>query len=294
MPLITKSSGNKVDNGANNVDGNSQSLDLSGVPRTELLDNGGKEDDEGVEHSQAREESKAVSPSSPVKDGSLDIGRIELAEVVSLADLCFLDESQVLLILISEKLGGLGAVGENEGDNDAGDEGRKTVDDDDPSPRTPSTVVIHEADAVGNETTGDARHGSSREEVGNSQGQVLTAVEHGQIQDDTGEETGFANSEQETADDQASKTLNKATEGSDDTPGKGQTGKISSGLHALDDQVGWGFEKLDRISKLFRAETVSGTYTVGNEKNRDSDLEIVSFKTELFFHVEQTSVTNVD
>lgn len=244
LGLVAEVGADEVDDGTDGVDGDSHGLDLSRVPLAHSEDDGRQEDDEGVEHSKAGEESEAIAPGSPVLDGINDVLLEKLAAVAGTADLLLVDLAEVLTVLIGEKLGSLGAVGEDEGDDDASDDGGDTIDEDDPSPRAPAKSVVHEADTIGDETTSNTRGGSGGEEVGDAQGETVTAVEHGQVQHDAGEETSLKDTEEETAGDQGTSAADPGAEGGGDTPAQSETGEVAGGLELLDDEVGGGLEEL--------------------------------------------------
>lgn len=244
LGLVAEVGRDEVDDGTDCVDGDGHGLNLSGVPLTHSEDDGGQEDDEGVEHGKAGEESEAVAPSGPILDSIHDILFKKLSAVAGATDLLLVDLAEVHAVLLVKELGSLRAVGQDEGDDDAGDNGGDTVDEDDPSPGAPAKSVVHEADAVGNETTSDTRGGSRGEEVGDAQGEAAAAVEHGQVQHDTGEETSLKDTEEETAGDQGTSAADPGAEGGGDTPGQGETGEVAGGLELLDDEVGRGLEEL--------------------------------------------------
>lgn len=224
---IGETGADDVDDGTNSIDRDGHGLDLGGRPGSHGLDDGGEEDDEGVEHGQEREESEAVGPGGPVFDAVDDIGLDELSHVAGLAELNVVDLAKVFLVLVGEELCSIGAVGQNEGNEKSSKDGGGTVDEDNPSPGTPAASTIEEADAIGDKTTGNTRGSGSSVKVCDPQSETSTAVEHGKVQNDTGEETSFAKTEEKTTDDKTSQVLDPGAEGSDDSPGEGETGEVA-------------------------------------------------------------------
>ena len=111
LGLITVPGAEDVDNRTDEVDRDSQGLNLSSGPVADTLDNGGEEDDEGIQHSEHREEGETVSPGLPVLDAIDDILLNHVVKVVGFADLLVVDLLKNLPILLGEALGSVGAVG---------------------------------------------------------------------------------------------------------------------------------------------------------------------------------------
>jgi hypothetical protein len=85
-------------------------------------------------------------------------------------------------------------------------------------------------------------------------------------------------------------------------------------LHALDDHVGGSFKELlfKTVSRCTRGgererrgraalacqqqqgSQFTETYTVGNEKKRDGQLELVALELEISFETEQTGISDID
>lgn len=216
-----------VDNGTDGVDRDGHGLDFSRGPGTHGADNGGEEDDKGVEHGKEREESKAVSPGGPILDTINDIRLDELSHVAGLSKLSVVDLAEVILVLVGKELGSLRAVGENKGDEEGSKNSGGTVDKNDPSPSTPTASTVKETDTIGDKTASNTRSSSSSVKVGDSQSKTSTAVKHGKVKNDTRKKPSLTKSKKETADDETSEVLNPGAESGDDAPGESKTGEVS-------------------------------------------------------------------
>ena len=169
--------------------------------------------------------------------------------------------------------------------------------------------MVHEADAIGQETTNKTRSSSCGVEEGDTKSERLSAVEHGKVQDDTGEETGLGQAENKTAGNESTKVLNEGAKGGDETPGDGQTGEVPCGMETLDNHVRRSFEQLwvQNSQSCGKREggvhwalsTTEGkmrseTYTVGDEKQRDGQLELIALELQVSLETEQASISDVD
>lgn len=244
LGLVALPGAEHVDDGAKHVDGDGHGLNLGRGPGAEAVDDGGQEDDEGVEHDELGEEGDAVGPGGPVADGVPDVLLDHVGEVLCAADLGLVDEDEVALLALVEEPGRLGAVGQHKGDDEARDQRGQPVDEDDPPPRVPAVEAVHEADAVRHQAPGGARQGGRAVEERDAQGQRAPPVEHGQVQHHAGEEAGLEQPEDQAAGQERGKVVYQRRERRDDAPGQGQAGEVAGGLHLFDDHVGGGFEEL--------------------------------------------------
>ena len=72
----------------------------------------------------------------------------------------------------------------------------------------------------------------------------LTLVPHGKVEDDTGKETAFRHTKEESGDEKAGEVLSDAEEGGDNTPCDGQSWQPELWACALEDDVAGDLQRM--------------------------------------------------
>ena len=187
------------------------------------IDDGRQKDAEAVEHAVQAVLSRGNDPGLPVLERIQGILLVHQLRRCCLANLSLSDDSKTLSLLNREEFGGFRAVGKDEWCHDSRDDRGDAVDEENPSPASPTMSTIKEADCIRDKTTKGSCPSCSREEVCYSQRDRTLVVEHGEVDQESGEETCLKHSEQQATSDERILVVAEGRESCHQTPCNGDT-----------------------------------------------------------------------
>jgi hypothetical protein len=208
--------------------------DLVGVSQT--LDNGGKENGDGVERGVDADGDEHVNPDPPVLESIL--GELDIEGIRENGTILFKAANNLLALRIVEELGSVGVIVHDEESHDSKDHGEETLDDEDPSPTVKATNTVHLHDTTGEKTTESTGSSGSREEDGHAETALVTLVPEGDVVSDTGEETTLSETESHTTGEEPSEVVGDTHEGGAESPGDHDRRNPDGGTEALHGHVG--------------------------------------------------------
>lgn len=172
--------GGEVEDDADGIYGDGESLDFGRVPLAHFGDDGGEEDAEAIEHSVAAELGDGPCVDFPILDSCHDVLLMQLLAGRSDSNFVIAHEATKATFVFSEEACGFDAVGEHEWHEEGRQDSWNAVDEDDPTPGAPSrcsrSVVVHEADSVCNQATDGTGCCRCRVEVGGTEGDLSLIV----------------------------------------------------------------------------------------------------------------------
>jgi hypothetical protein len=207
---------------------------LGGVSKT--LDNGRKENRDGVERGVDADGDEHVNPDLPVFESIL--GELDVEGIREDGTIFFKAANDLLALRVVEELGSVGVIVHNEEGHDSKDHGEETLDDEDPSPTIKATNTVHLHDTTGEETTESTGSSGSGEEDGHAETTFVTLVPEGDVVSDTGEETTLSETESHTTGKEPCEVVGDTHEGGADGPGDHDGRNPDGGAEALHGHVG--------------------------------------------------------
>lgn len=207
-----------------------------GVAVSETLDNGGKEDGDGVERGVDADGDDHVDPDLPVLHGVLEELHVEL--VGENGAILLKTAEDFLSLTVGEELGSVGVVVHDKEGNDSEEEGDDALDDEDPGPASEVANTVHLHDATGKETTEGTSSSGGGEEDGHAKTALVSAIPHGDVVGDTGEETTLSKTESHADTEKTTEVLDKTHDGGHDGPHNHDEGNPERGAETLHGHVG--------------------------------------------------------
>jgi len=207
---------------------------LVGVAET--LDDGGKEDGDGVERSVDSDGDHHVNPDLPVLESIL--GELHVEGIRENRSILLKASENLLALRVVEELGSIGVIVHDKESHDSKDESDKTLDDEDPSPAIKTTKTIHLHDTTSKEATESTSSSSSREEDGHAKAALVSLIPESDVVGDTGEETTLSETKSHASCKETTKVVGDTHESCDDGPGDHDAGNPDGGTEALHGHVG--------------------------------------------------------
>lgn len=207
---------------------------LVGVAKT--LDNGGKEDGDGVERGVDANGDEHVNPDLPVLESIL--GELEIETIRQNRAILFKTTDDLLTLRVVKELGSVGVVVHDEEGCDSKDESEKALNDKDPGPAVETTNTVHLHNTTSKETTKGTGSSGSREEDGHTETALVTLVPESDVVGDTREQATFGKTKSHTRSKEATKVVSDTHEGGADGPGNHDGGNPDGRAEALHGHVG--------------------------------------------------------
>lgn len=207
---------------------------LVGVAET--LDDGGKEDGDGIERSVDSDGDHHVNPDLPVLESIL--GELHVEGIRENRSILLETSENLLALGVVEELGSVGVVVHDKESHDSEDESDETLNDEDPSPAIKTTKTLHLHDTTSKETTESTSSSSSREENSHAETALMSLIPESDVVSDTGEETTLSETESHASGEKTTKVIGDTHKGCDDGPGDHDAGNPDGGTEALHGHVG--------------------------------------------------------
>lgn len=187
------------DGGGQSVGGDTEQLVLDDLilgGEGEVLDDGRKEDAEGVEGHQGTHVDEHTDVGLPVAESLPEIRVLVLLVLGGRLLISLKSEDDALAILGGEELGLVGEVVNHPERSDTSDNGEETLENEDPSPTLDTTKTVHLLNTSSEETTERASKGGGGEEQSSTGTELASLVPARKVVVDTGEETSLSQSEE--------------------------------------------------------------------------------------------------
>jgi hypothetical protein len=153
----------------------------SGPTDATLVDDGGQENAETVEHAVQAILARRDDPSLPVLERVHCVFLVHQLSGSSLTSLPRPDDDKAFPFLYREEFGGLRTVWQDKRCNNSSDYRGNAINEKDPPPASPAMSTIKEANGVSDQSTQGSSPSRGREKVGDSQSNGALVVEHGEV-----------------------------------------------------------------------------------------------------------------
>lgn len=219
----------------NNVGRNRHELsNLVGVAKR--LDDGGKEDRDGVERGVDADGDKHVHPDLPVLESIL--GELEVESIGENRAILLKTADDLLALRVVEELGSVGVIVHDKESSDGEDESEKTLNDEDPGPAIKTTPAVHLHDTSSEEATESTSSSGSREENSHAETALVTLVPESNVVSDTREQATLSKTKSHTRSKEATEVVSDTHEGGADSPSDHDGGNPNGRAEALHGHVG--------------------------------------------------------